>query len=116
MKPQDFEGMVASVIPSFDQEVTLGKQPVLSEYGREVRTALNAMPPDVSKSLMASYGEPSQQVVNSMQDAIILRELAIENASQENNLDQEWLNSGGGKRSIDERNVGNDDEWNIPGM
>lgn len=107
-----FQGLLSSVIPSQDSEVIIGKQPVLAEHSREVRTALNAMPPDVSRAIIAEYAPPSPTTIASMENAIISRELAIENAGQEQNLDQQWLAEGGQGRGKDERNVGADDPWN----
>ena len=36
----DFQGMISTVLQSQSNEVILGKQPVLSDYGREVRASL----------------------------------------------------------------------------
>jgi hypothetical protein len=108
-----FQPMLSSVLESQDGEITIGKQPILADYGREVRLALNALPPDVSRDLMAEYREPSQELVSAMENAITFRELAIENATQEINLDQEWLSSGAGNnRKISESTLSSDDEWN----
>lgn len=107
-----FQPMLSSVVASQDSEVTIGKQPILADYGREVRLALNALPPDVSRDLMAEFREPTPELVSSMENAITFRELAIENATQENNLDQDWLSSGGTNRKISESALGADDEWN----
>jgi hypothetical protein len=85
---------------------------VLADYGREVRALVSALPPEVSKGLLAEYREPSPRLVASMESAIAMRELAIEGAAQEANLDQAWLK--GGSREIGtaaER--ANTDEWNI---
>jgi hypothetical protein len=109
---EQFQGLLSSVIPSQDSEVIIGKQPVLSEHSREVRTALNAMPPDVSRGIIAEYSSPAPAMIASMENAIISRELAIENAGQEQNLDQQWLADGGKARGTDENNAGADDPWN----
>ncbi len=111
-----FQPMLASVVASQDVEVTLGKQPIMADYGREVRTAINALPPEVSRGLMAEYREPAPQLVAQMEGAIMSRELAIENAAQEQNLDQEWLAGGGKGRKVSESDASADDEWNTPGL
>jgi hypothetical protein len=112
----DFQPMLSTVLPSQDIEVTLGKQPILAEYGREVRTAISALPPEVSNGLLAEYREPTPQLVASLENAIMSRELAIENAAQGQNLDQEWLASAGGGRRMDESAVGAGDDWGTPGI
>jgi hypothetical protein len=112
-----FEGMLSSVIQSQDAEVILGKQPIFAEYGREVRSAVNALPPEVSRSLLNEYREPAAQLVSSIEEAIISRELAIENATQEAGLDQQWLAGGGAGRKINEADLSAEDSWNQePGM
>lgn len=107
-----FEGMLSSVIQSQDAEIILGKQPIFAEYGREVRAAVNALPPEVSRSLLNEYREPAAQLVSSIEEAIISRELAIENASQEVGLDQQWLAGGGNGRKISESELSAPDSWN----
>lgn len=113
-QPAEFQGMISSVIQSQDTEVILGKQPILSDYGREVRTALSALPPEVSRGLMNEYREPGPQLVAEMEGAIMSRELAIENVTQEIGLDQQWLAGGGSGRHISESSLSGKDEWNEP--
>lgn len=112
--PQQFQGVLASVIASQDGEVTLAKQPVLADYGREVRAAISALPPDVSGALLKEYREPTPQLVTQMENAIISRELAIEAAEQGQGLDQEWLAGGGQGRKMDEHTLSAGDDWNTP--
>jgi hypothetical protein len=109
-----FTGMIASVVSSQDAEVILGKQPILADYGREVRNALNALPPEVSRGLTRDYREPTSQLVAAIEGAIVARELAIENSSQEVTLDKDWLAGGGGSRQIDESGLAAGDDWNSP--
>lgn len=108
----EFQPMLSTVVASQDAEVTLGKQPIMAEYGREVRTAINALPPEISRGLLSEYREPAPQLVAQMETAIMSRELAIEGAAQEANLDTEWLAGGGNGRTIDEHTIGADDDWN----
>jgi hypothetical protein len=113
---QQFQGMLASVVQSQDQEVILGKQAVLSEHGREVRAAISAFPPEVSRALMSEYREPSPQLVNGIESAIMSRELAIENAEKGVGLDQEWASGGGSGRHLNENDAGAVDPWNEPNV
>jgi len=112
---QNFQSFTASVFPSQAGEVLVAKQPVLADYGRELRAAINQFPPEVSRSLLSEYGEPSAELITSIEDAVILREFSIERAAQEIDLDQEWL-QGAAPRHIDEANIGADDIWNAPEM
>ena len=114
MNPTQFQPMLSTIVSSQEVEVTLGKQPIMAEYGREVRNALNAFPPEVSRGLMAEYQEPAPAIVAQMEGAILAREHAIENAGQEQTLDQEWLSGGGPGRKIREADAGAEDEWNAP--
>lgn len=108
-----FQSVTASVFPSQEAEIVIAKQPVLADYGREVRSALNQLPPEVSRNLLGEYREPQPQIVAQLEEAIMSRELSIENAAQETTLDQQWLQSANARR-MDEVALGNDDEWNSP--
>ncbi|MEN9194438.1 MULTISPECIES: hypothetical protein [Xanthomonas] len=110
----EFQSVGASVFPSQDREVVLNKQPALAEHGREVRSAINQLPPEVSQALLREYGEPSPQMIAQAESAIISRELAIESAAQEANLDKDWAVSGGANRRMDEVGLSAGDEWNEP--
>lgn len=110
---QQFQGMTASVFPSQSTEIVIAKQPVLADYGREVRSVINQLPPDVARNLLAEYREPQPQLIAQLEEAIIARELAIENAAQEINLDQQWL-QGAIARRMDEVGLSADDDWNSP--
>lgn len=110
----DFQSFTASVLPSQDFEVILRKQAPLAEHGREVRLALSQMPPEVTKELLGDYGAPKPEVVAAIEATVITRELSIENAAQEVNLDKEWLSGGGMGRRMDEVGLSADDSWNIP--
>jgi len=111
--PHQFQSMAASVFPSQTAETVIAKQPALADYGREVRPAINQLPPEVSRSLLAEYSEPQPQLVARLEEAIITRELAIENAGQETNLDQQWLQNVNAQR-IDNLGLSADDGWNSP--
>lgn len=111
---QDFQSFTASVFPSQDAEIVIGKQPVLADYGRELRSAINQLPPDVTKSLLSTYGEPSPELITSIENAVLMREFAIENAAQETNLDQGWLNGANNRQQIDEASIGKADTWYEP--
>jgi len=111
---QDFQSFTASVFPSQEVEVTLAKQPALSAHGREVRLALSQMPPEVTRDLLSTYAMPSPETVAAMESTIMQRELSIDNASKEVNLDKEWLAGGAMNRRMDEVGLGSEDEWNIP--
>ncbi|WP_225694466.1 hypothetical protein [Pseudomonas savastanoi] len=109
----EFQSFTASVFPSQDGEIVINKQPVLADYGRELRSAINQLPPEVTRDLLGEYGEPTPALLTSIEDAVTLREFAIENAAKETNLDQGWLN-GVAPREIDEPNIGAEDLWNAP--
>ncbi len=111
---QEFQSFTASVLPTQDFEVILRKQAPLADHGREVRLALTQMPPEVTRELLGEYGMPKPAMVAAIESTVITRELSIENAAQEVNLDKEWLAGGGLARRMDEVGLSADDEWNIP--
>ncbi len=113
---QDFQGFTASVLPSQDAEVRLRKQAALSAHSNEIRLALTQMPPEVSQELLGEYAPPKLEMVAAIEATVITRELSIENASQEVNLDKEWLSGGGMSRRMDEVGLSEEDGWNIPEM
>ena len=78
-----FQGMIASIIPSQTIEVLLGKQPALSDYGHELRQALNALPREVSLSLVSDLSLPVIQLLKELESAIIARELAVDGAGRQ---------------------------------
>lgn len=110
--PDKFEGMLSSVVESQASEVTLGKQPVMAEYGREVRSIVNALPPEVSQGLMSGYAMVDPSLMTAMEGAIMARELVVDNASQEKGLDKEWLSNAGAGRDISENDAAAGDAWN----
>lgn len=109
----EFSGMTGSIYESQDSEITLSKQPVLSEHGSEVRKAINQLPPETSQALLAQYGETPPSVVANIESAVTMRELAIENAEAEADIDQQWIRDGVNSR-MDSVGLSNDDEWNQP--
>lgn len=106
-----FQSVGASVFKSQEEEIIIAKQPVLAEYGNEVRSVISKLPPEVSHNLLKEYCEPAPQLLEQLETAIISRELAIENAAQETNLDQKWLQSANA-RHMDEKGLSADDDWN----
>lgn len=108
-----FESFTASVFESQQDEIVVGKQPILADYGRELRSAINQLPPEVTRDLMGDYAEPGPSLITSIENAVTMREYSIENAQQVQNLDQSWLN-GAQARNLDEQNLGADDIWNAP--
>jgi hypothetical protein len=112
----NFRGMISSVVPSQEAEVILGKQPILAIYGQEVRTALGALPPEISRALTSEYGEPSAGLVQAVEGALIARELAHDGAAQEASLDRDWLANGGGGRALEEVALSAEDSWNAGGL
>lgn len=109
----DFKSLGISIFPSQEREIILGKQPVLSDYGASVREAINKLPPEVSKVLLAEYGPPAPALIEDVKDTILLREFAIENAEKGANLDHEWAR-GGMNRRMDEVGLSEEDPWNAP--
>ncbi len=109
---QEFKSVGISIFPSQDREIILGKQPVLAEYGAGVREAIRKLPPEVSKGLLAEYGAPSAGLIASLEESIISREFAIDNAAKGVNLDQEWAQGGGLNRRMNEVGLSENDEWN----
>ena len=112
LEPGQFEGMLSSVIESQGAEVALGKQPVLADYGREVRLALNALPPEASAGLTAGYQEPGAALLGAIAHAIDTRGEAADNAAQRRGIDQQWLGTEGGARAINEAALAGADSWN----
>lgn len=112
----NFVSVISSVVPSQEVEVIVGKQPILAVYGQEVRAALGALPPEVSRALTGEYREPSAALLQAVEGALIARELAHEGAAREADLDREWLASGGSGRSLEEGALGADDSWNASGV
>jgi len=111
--PQDFKSMGISMFPSQEREIILGKQPVLAAYGAGVREAVRKLPPEVSRDLLSEYKAPSSALISSLENSIIEREFAIENAEKGINLDQEWA-KGGAARRMDEVGLAGEDPWNTP--
>lgn len=111
VSPNQFRSMGASIFPEQEREIILAKQPVLADYGREVRSAISNLPPEISREFLAEYKEPTAHLVGKMEEAILSRELAIENASQESSLDRQWLE--GAQKKMDEIGLSSDDEWNM---
>ncbi|MBC3479062.1 hypothetical protein OGV25_23395 [Pseudomonas sp. P1B16] len=111
---QDFQSFTASVFPSQAAEIVIDKQPVLADYGRELRSAINQLPPEATRTLLSEYGGATAQVVTSIEDAILLREFAHERAAQQADLSQEWLNAADRHGpGINEAAVAADDTWNM---
>lgn len=108
-----FQAFTASVFPSHDTEIVIAKQAALSEHGREVRSAVNQLPSEVSRALLGDYKELSPQMIAAAEAAIMTRELSIENAENEVGLDQSWLQSATTRR-MDEVGLSSDDDWNEP--
>lgn len=112
INPQQFQGMLASVIESQPAEVTVGKQPVLAEHGSAVRAMLGALPPEASAALTGAYQEPAPALLGAMAGALGSRGQAYDNAAQERGLDQNWLAQGGAGRTINETGLSAGDDWN----
>jgi hypothetical protein len=106
-----FQGMIASIIPSQTIEVLLGKQPALADYGRELRVTLNAMPPHVSLKLVNDLRLPVVQLLRDLEEAIIARELAVGGADRTGPL--HISGSGAGVRRVDEIRFSASDDWNL---
>jgi len=111
--PAQFEGLITSITQSQDVEAILGKQPIFSEYGSQVRAILSALPPEVSRDLTSGYREPVPHLLGQVEAAIMTRELAIENAAQQVNLDKAWVSGEGNGRRIAEQEIGAEDSWNM---
>lgn len=109
----DFRSVGASVFPSQTSEIVITKQAAMTDYAREVRTAMSQLPPDVSRDLLAQYGAPQPDVIQSVQMAIMSRELSVENMQKQVGLDQQWLASENGRR-MDEVGLSQEDTWNTP--
>lgn len=110
---QDFQSFTASVFPSQAAEIVIAKQPVLADYGQELRSAVNQLPPEASRALLGEYGTASPALVSGIEDAIVQREFAHEHAARQANLSQNWLNAADAHASgIDESLAAADDIWN----
>jgi hypothetical protein len=112
----NFVSMISSVVPSQESEVILGKQPILAIYGQEVRNALGALPPEISRALTSEYREPSAGLLQGVERVLIARELAPDGAAQEASLDREWLANGGSGRGLEEGALSAEDSWNAGGV
>lgn len=110
---QDFQSFTASVFPSQAAEIVIAKQPVLAEYGQELRGAVNQLAPEASRALLAEYGVASPTLLSSIEASILQREFAHEHAAQQANLNQNWLNAADAHAAgIDESVAAADDIWN----
>ncbi|PYG97560.1 hypothetical protein CVV67_26430 [Arthrobacter stackebrandtii] len=111
--PQEFQSFTASVFPSQAAETVIAKQPVLADYGRELRNAISQLPPDATRTLLGDYGQASPALMTSIEDSILLREFAHERVAQQADVSQEWLNAADTQRTgIDESAAAADDTWN----
>ncbi|WBM32208.1 MULTISPECIES: hypothetical protein [Pseudomonas] len=110
---QEFQSFTASVFPSQTAEIVIAKQPVLTDYGHQLRSAVNQLPPEVSRALLGEYGMASPALVSGIEEAIVQREFANDHAAQQANLNQNWLNAAELHTSgIDETMAAADDTWN----
>jgi len=108
-----FKPTGASVLPSRDFEVIINKQPVLASMGREVRTTLSQLEPELANLMLNQYAEPQDSLVQSIQAALIERELSID--IDENSLDTGYFN-GATQRRMDEVGLSSSDDWDIPSI
>ena len=109
-----FQSFTASVFPSPEAEIVIAKQPVLADHGRELRSAINQLPPDATRSLLGEYGQASQELVSSIERSILQREHAHEQVAQQANISQDWLNGGDmHSQGIDESVAAAHDSWNM---
>lgn len=111
----DFTGFTGSVFPSPTEEAVVSKQHALAEYGSDMRNALRALPPEISRGLLSEYGNPKPESVAQIEAAITAREFSNENIAKESTLDQQWLD-GESSRRMDEIGLGSPDDWNESGM
>ncbi|MBK4987440.1 MULTISPECIES: hypothetical protein [Pseudomonas] len=110
---QDFQSCTASVFPSQASEIVIAKQPVLVDYGHDLRAVINQLPPEASRMLMGEYGSAGPSLVSEIEQGILTREFAFEHAAQQANLSQDWLNAAEGHHhGIDESVAAADDAWN----
>jgi len=105
---------MCTVLTSQDNEVILGKQPIMAEYGREVRVMLSKLPPEITKELISEYKVSTPEFSEKMEQAIMAREFVNENVAHENNLDKKWLSAHGSGRKFSEQALSVADEWNSP--
>ncbi|HDS1733921.1 hypothetical protein [Pseudomonas sp. BP8] len=111
---QDFQSFTASVFPSQSAEVVIAKQPVLADHGRDLRSAINQLPPEASRTLLSEYGAATPALVTTIEDAILLREFAFEHAAQQANLSKDWLSDADAHTSgINESVAASNDTWNM---
>lgn len=112
MSATQFMPMTASFFESPEKESLIVKQAALADHGREVRAAVSMLPPEVSRSLIASYQEPKPVLFKSLEDAIATRELLIE-ATEQAEPDNDWV-SKSATHSRSENAMGEKDAWNTP--
>lgn len=103
-----FQGFIGSVLASQDTETYLSKQPVLASYGNAIKSLFSQLPPELSGLLMGAYNQPTPDIIKQIEDAILLREYAIERAENEANLEKGWLEAANAEGT----QIGYDDEWN----
>jgi hypothetical protein len=112
--PDQVQGFIATIYESPEVEpLQISREPILADFAREVRLALNQFPPEITRELLATYGRPSPELIERMADVVAAREQVMENIAQGTNLDSQWLRGENG-RGMDERNIGADDDWNAP--
>jgi hypothetical protein len=103
-----------STSPELVEQVFMGKQSALSDQSRDIRAAMNMMPPEVSKGIINAYELPKPALIVQIEQTIVSRELSIDNVNQGVTLDKEWASGAGQSRSIDEEVIGEKDNWNEP--
>lgn len=111
---QAFQSFTASVFPSQSTETVIAKQPVLAEYGRELRNAISQLPPEATRSLLGEYGQASPALITSIEGSILDREFAHERAAQQAAVSQDWLTAADAHGTgINESAAAADDTWNM---
>jgi hypothetical protein len=108
---EQFQPLGSAISPSPDVEVFLDKPAALSDVATGVKRMLTLMPPDVTKEFAGPYRAPSATALNSLLEAVTLRETAMEVGPEA--LDKSWLvDAAGNRSSLDEKAIGMEDSWN----
>jgi hypothetical protein len=113
LEVKDFRGVTTSLFSSSGKDAITVRQSSLSEYSATLKNALALMPPDVTKGLFADYKELPEEKVGHLMNAMVSKELMLDEITQGSNLEKGWLAGNGPGKS--EELFKNTDDWNEPG-
>jgi hypothetical protein len=109
--PEQFGGALTVLFSSDGKEAisATARQNSLYEYSNTLKSALTILPPEVTKGLFSTYRIVSEENKQSIMNAMISKELMLEDIVHGNNLNNEWINNG---NTSEREAYDNNDEWN----